>query len=156
SSIYNCTTGSCAGTLTFYLNVFDSPANIAGDYFLTFTADNACADLPAALRTRTYAATIAPAPADARFHLTANGPLFQKYDNSWTYNGFEIGVAGHYLSMFLFGGHNPAIVERLAPNTYLAFSGNATTSVGTSTPSPMATAFDGWIEYCVLKSEMNG
>ena len=45
----------------FFLSPLDAPVALAGDYTLTFIAESACANLPDELRTRTYAATIAPA-----------------------------------------------------------------------------------------------
>ena len=41
----------------------------------------------------------------------------------------------------------------MAQNSYLAFSGVAAASVGTSA-SAITTSFDGWIEYCVMPSPM--
>jgi hypothetical protein len=43
-----------------------APVSIAGDYSLTFVADDACTTVPDELRTRTYAATIEPDLADPR------------------------------------------------------------------------------------------
>src|SRR6185369_11565517 len=83
------------------------------------------------------------------FTLTASGASFLG-----NLNNFPIGVVGEYLDLWLHGGHDPALVEQLAPNTYLAFSGNATTSVGTSSPSSISTSLDGWIDYCVMKAPM--
>jgi hypothetical protein len=124
--------------------------NIAGDYTVTFIADSACIDLPSAMRTRTYGATITPSSSpSSSFTLIASGVAFLG-----NLNNFPIGVVGDYLDLWLHGGHDPAVVEQLAPNTYLAFSGNATASVGTSPVSTISMPFDGWIDYCVLKAPM--
>ncbi|MEO8682831.1 MAG: carboxypeptidase-like regulatory domain-containing protein, partial [Vicinamibacterales bacterium] len=124
---WSCSVSACPGStgarpwLGFYLTP-DAPAvNIAGDYTLTFVADSTCADLPAELRTRSYAATIAPAarrntPAETSFALTVSGATFLR-----TFDSFDIGVAGDYVGFFLDGGHDPPVVEQVANNSYLAF-----------------------------------
>ena len=153
---WNCSIGaSCPGAnpwLGFYLAPLAQPVNIAGDYTLTFTADAACPNLPPEARVRSYPATIAPSqyltvPANTLLHVTVGGGSFLD-----TLNGFDIGVAGDYLGFSLDGGHDPTIVEQLAPNTYLAFSGSAAASVGTPPASTISTSFDGWIDYCVMPS----
>src|SRR5262245_20903683 len=55
---------SSIGTLWAYveLDKLARPVDLAGNYALTILADTACADLPGDVRTRTYAASIAPAP----------------------------------------------------------------------------------------------
>jgi hypothetical protein len=70
------------------------------------------------------------------------------------FNGFLIGVAGDYLGFWLHGGHDPPIVEQLSPTTYLAFSGNARASSGSTGASTISVPFEGWIEYCELKGPM--
>jgi hypothetical protein len=135
--------------LIVYLQPVAPLVNIAGTYTLTFVADNACTDLPPEVRTRSYAATIAPGASATRFVLTTTGAPF--LDN---FTGFDIGVAGNSLGLWLHGGHDPTLVEQLAPNTYLAFSGVGAASVGSSTVSTISTAFDGWIDYCVMSAPM--
>ena len=153
---WNCSVGAgCSATgarpwLGFYLASLVSPLNIAGDYTVTIVADSACADFPDDVRTRTYAAMITPSSSpSSSFTLTASGESFVG-----NLNNFPIGVVGNYLNLWLHGGHDPALVEQLAPNTYLAFSGIATASVETSPVSSISMPFDGWIDYCVLKTPM--
>lgn len=135
--------------LIVYLQPLAPPVNIAGDYTLTFVADSACTHLPPEVRTRSYAATVTPGSSATGFVLAATGASFL---NGLT--GFGIGVAGDSLGLWLHGGHDPALVEQLAPNTYLAFSGVAAASVGSSPVSTISTAFDGWIDYCVMSKPM--
>lgn len=135
--------------LMVYLRPTTPPVNIAGNYTLTFVADSACTDLPIDVRTRTYAATIVPGSSGTGFVLAVTGASFL---NNLT--GFSIGVAGDSLGLWLHGGHDPTLVEQLAPNTYLAFSGVGAASVGSSTVSTVSTAFDGWIDYCVMSKPM--
>lgn len=140
--------------IIFYLKPLTPPVNIAGDYTLTFVADSACSDIPDSLRTRTYDATItaanATSPADTSFQLTIKGAtLLEKF------TGFTIGVAGDSLGFWLHGGHDPTVVEQLAPTTYLAYSGWAEATVGTSPVSTISTPFAGWIDYCVMGSPMS-
>jgi hypothetical protein len=136
----------------FYLNVLAAPVAIAGDYTLTFIADTACANLPDELRTRRYAATIAPsalnwpgypAASDTSFKVTARGADFPD-----RLNGFYLNVAGNYINVSLGDHTDPGITERVAPHTYFAFGGwgvvTATTPVST-----IATSFQGWIDHCV-------
>jgi hypothetical protein len=138
--------------LGFYLASSQAPpVNLAGDYTLTFIADSACTGLPDEVRTRTYQATIAPSsirniPADTSFKVTVAGASFLA-----GLADFGIGVIGDHVDLWLDGGHDPPLVEQLAPNTYLAFSGNATASVAAPILS-ISASFDGWIEYCVMKT----
>ena len=150
---WTCATGaSCSGSgsarpyLAFYLAPLVPPLNIAGDYTLTFVADPACTAFPTELRTRTYAATILPAalkntPADSSFVVKVSGASFLPRLDS-----FQVGVAGDYVAFFLDAGHDAPVVEQLAPDSYLAFSGNSAATV--SAPST-SMAFDGWIDYCL-------
>jgi len=134
--------------LIFYLPPSAPPVNLAGNYTLTLVADTACTDLPADVRTRTYAATISPGSNPNAFVLTASGGPFLDH-----LAGFGIGVAGNALGLWLHGGHDPSIVEQLGATTYLAFSGMASASV-TSPGSPISAALDGWIDYCVMPRPM--
>jgi hypothetical protein len=135
--------------LIVYLRPLAPPVNIAGDYTLTFVADSACTDLPPEVRTRSYAATAVQGASATDFVLAAKGTSFLN-----GLAGFGIGVAGDSLGLWLHGGHDPTLVEQLAPNTYLAFSGVGAASVGSSTVSTISTAFDGWIDYCVMSRPM--
>jgi carboxypeptidase family protein len=159
SQTWNCSNGpgTCPANgarpwLGFYLNVLAAPVDIAGDYTLTFVADGACSDLPTELRTRTYAATIAPShpenPVNTSFGVAVEGATFLG-----SLRSFSIGVAGDYLGIWMDAGEDPPLVEQVAPRTYLAFSGLAAASKVTP-GSPIAASFDGWIEYCVMNAEM--
>jgi hypothetical protein len=155
-SVTTCSANGANPWLGFYLAPLAEPVNIAGDYTLRFVADSACTELPNDVRTRTYAATITQAsrsnvPDNTSFDVAVSGAPFLE-----RFNSFSIGVAGEYLGFWLHGGHDPPVVEQLAPNTYLAFSGNARASLGATTPSTMISApFEGWIEYCELKWPMS-
>jgi len=137
----------------FHLAVLSPPVDIAGDYTLTFIADSACTDIPSELRTRTYAATIAPgsnshSPAHTYFIVTVSGASFLT-----DYGSFPIGVAGDFLA-FELRGEGPYLVEQVAPNTYLGFDGRAEASVATARVSSIATPFQGFVDYCALPSPM--
>ena len=132
--------------ITFALAVTDSPVNIGGDYTLTFVANNSCAMLPADMRSRTYTATIPTAsatPTDA-FFLVGGATFF----DDW--NAIGLGVAGDYVALWL-----ETLVEQIAPNTFLAFSGQAAATVDTSNLSTFVLPFRGSIEYCVTTA-ING
>jgi hypothetical protein len=136
----------------FYLSVLEPAVALAGDYTLTFIADSACANLPEAVRTRSYEATIAlgdfswvgfPAHADTSFKVTPKGSDFPA-----GLNDFWLNAAGNFIAVVLGDHTDPGVTERVAPDTYLAFNGSATVSVG-SPVSTISTPFDGWIDLCV-------
>jgi len=68
-----------------------------GDYTLTVTPDDACVDLPAELRTRTYAATITiPAPdSPSRYRVVLAGGEFIPPDIDSPPGAFDLVTAGH-------------------------------------------------------------
>ena len=147
--------GRChpAWSIYFYLESVATPVNLAGDYTLTLTADTVCGSLPQEVRSRTYAATIAPAsdptyPPNATFELSVPGTPFLK-----GYERFLIHVAGDYIAIPLGDLHgDPGFVEILAPNTYVAFSGwMAAAGMNAST---ISMSLDGSVDYCALRSEM--
>ena len=137
----------------FYLAVLAPPVSIAGAYTLTLGVDGACAGLPDEMRTRVYAATIAPvsdphSPPNTLFTATVSDAPF--LDN---YKSFSIGVAGDFVT-FAFGGHGPYLVEQVAPQIYLAWDGWGQASLGTAPISTIATPFEGVVDYCELKGDM--
>jgi hypothetical protein len=150
----NSSCATCPKWIAFTMGVLATPANIAGDYTLTLIADRTCADLPAEARMRTYTAAITPVesanrPANTYFDVDVSGAtLLTGYDKFW------IGVAGNYLSISL-DWEGPILVEELAANTYVAFGGWATTTLGTAAAMTISTTFDGVIEYCELRSPMS-
>ena len=136
----------------FYLAVLEPSVALAGDYTLTFTADSACTNLPDQLRTRRYAATIAPAdlnwpgyPArsDTSFKVIPEGSDFPD-----GLNGFYLNVAGSHINLSLGDHTDPGITERVAADTFFAFGGWAVVSA-TAPVSTISTTFQGWIDYCV-------
>jgi hypothetical protein len=137
----------------FQLEALAPPVNIAGDYTLSFIADSACTGIPNELRTRTYAATIAPQSnsltrPDTLFTLTAGGAPFLE-----SYHSVTVGVAGDFAAFMLYQGEGFGLVEQIAPRTYLGLYGEGRASVGTLAVSAISVPFDGAIEYCVQKSE---
>ena len=136
--------------IAFSLNVLAAPVNIAGDYTLTLLADGACAQLPEAVRMRTYAAVVTPEPRsiyypdNTLFNVAVSGAAFVGPGN------FSIGVAGNDLGIWV---SDPRVVERLGPTTYLAMEGEAraTTFAPVST---ISAAFSGAIEYCESTATM--
>jgi len=125
--------------ISFSLEVPAEPANMAGDYTLTFVADSACVALPNELRTRTYNATIPPASngSPANFVIIVDGAL-----SDW--NVLDMGLSGDYVAIWL-----ETLVEQIAPNTSLSFGGLAAAAIGTSAQSTIALTFDGSIDYKV-------
>jgi hypothetical protein len=133
----------------FELAPIGQPVQAAGDYALTIAADTTCTALPDELRTRAYAARVvlrtnSDSPANMRFDGSVSGAAFVS-------NLFWIGVAADYVAISL-EGEGPSVVEKVAPDAYLSFYGTAGSSVAASTLSTITSAFDGSIEYCVVKS----
>ena len=132
----------------FALEVPDSPVEIGGDYTLTVVASDTCTMLPDDLRSRTYAATIpltsSATPANTIFRVAGETVL-----EDW--NAIGLGVSGDYVAMWL-----ETLVDQLAPNTFLAFTGEAAAVVGASSPSMFVLPFDGSISHCVTTAANGG
>jgi hypothetical protein len=135
-----------------FLNVPETPAALAGDYTLTFTADAACGNIPDDLRVRSYSVNVArgdfgwvgfPAGADTSFRVTPRGPTFPEGLNSLWLN-----VAGQYVAVVLGDHTDPGITEQVGEHSYLAFGGWATVLVESPVVA-MSTPFEGWIDFCV-------
>ena len=139
--------------LSFALELPTPPVAVAGEYTVTFIADNACTGVPAEWRSRTYPATMAPypqssgRPADTTFELTLNEGTFLSGLNT-----ILVGVAGDAITMW-FGGDGPYVVEEAAPHTYLAFDG-AIEVVATAPVRSITASFNGWFDYCALSGPM--
>ena len=159
---WNCSVASCGGSngaspwLAFYLSVLAPSVNMTGSYTLTFAADAACTDLPDDVRTRSYPVVVKARSAPDRSTTPAFDLEVMNTAVVGNMTGFSIGVAGNRLSFWLHGGHDPAIVEDLGANTYLAFSGSASTEVESAQASAIEAAFAGWIEHTVLVSPLVG
>jgi hypothetical protein len=139
-------------SVSFFLQVPNAPAAIAGDYTLTFTADSACTTLPEQLRSRTYEVTIAP----SRFMFGSTPEAttsFQVAPRGGTFSGrirfFWVNVAGNFIALS-FGdvSFDPSVIEAVAPYGHVAFGGSAAVTVVDSLSS-VVTPFTGSIEYCV-------
>ena len=160
---------TAAGTIAFWrgdgpadyvaipLAVLVPPVSIAGDYSLTFVADDACTTVPEELRTRTYAATIEPDP-DPK---NPPGTFLWAHISGVPYlanqRKIPILVAGDVV-LFWLGehGYGAAFVEHIAPNTYLQFDGSAKVHGVQSPVSSLSTTFEGAVDYCVMTSPMTG
>ena len=134
----------------FYLVPLSPQRDITGDYTLTFVAAS-CSGIPAELRTRSYAVTIAPAPIQNNpgsfFKVTIHGGRFLEH-----YGAFSIGVAGDAVGFP--DNDGPVLVEEIAPDTYLTYEsfGWPPTAWNETEGRPtISTAFLG-IDYCVLKA----
>jgi hypothetical protein len=138
------------GWIYFILEVVTPPVNLAGSYTVTFVADSSCDSLPGEVRTRSYAATIAPSSYRPN---TAFSVTFDKTPFLEDYKFLTINVAGND-ALFWLGNleGDPGLVERVAANTYFAFDGTAAATV--TDVSSIAFSLDGRIESCELASEM--
>jgi hypothetical protein len=157
---WNCSVAVCLGAsgaqpwLGFYLSVQEPAVNIAGDYLLTFAADSACTDLPEIARSRSYRVRVTAQPIGDRSTVPGYDVTVVGASMLGTLTGFPIGVAGNHLSFGLHGRHDPAIVEHLGENRYLAFSGTANAPGVVTGASTITTAFDGWIEQVALAAPL--
>ena len=126
---------------------------------MTLTADNACPDLPNEARSRTYTASIGRLPIDrtgTRYRITVQGgSLVWSGGLGGNPDAFDAIVTGDSLALLFqtLPPDYPAVMEQIAPNTYIAFRGTATASV-TPAPSVISAAFDGRMDYCALKSPL--
>jgi hypothetical protein len=129
----------------FHLAPLGPPADIAGVYTLTLTADNACTSLPAQLRNRTYTATIVPNGrsrftaklSDARFHSIPCPP--GRPLETCTHDRIGIGLAGDYASISI------GVIEELGEGGFLTFQA---TTAGTFGPTGISAPLGGEISYC--------
>jgi hypothetical protein len=108
----------------FSLEPLAPSANLAGEYTLTLTTDNACATLPEEARTRTYTASIVSRWRATTFVGTLSDAQIVPVP-VWAPT-FQIGVAGDFADLTL------SFVEQLSDGTYLAIGGGTASPVGSS------------------------
>jgi hypothetical protein len=123
--------------------------NLTGSYTLTLTADAACTGFHDELRTRTYPASIALRQNSLEPHQYEAALGGAAFLASTLVGGFLISVAGTFGHFYLGDpcDWTDAIVEELAPSTYLAIWGYGDLPVD---GSPIAGALSyGGFEYCV-------
>ncbi len=138
---------SLASGLAFVLEPLPPAVNIGGEYTLTITADSACTDLPAEVRTRTYAARFSGGGGAVALG-SVSGATFLRGQTE--IDGY---IRGHTVE-FTTDVHGPGwIVEEVAPNTYLAIRGSSLAPV-TTPVSTISGPFEGLIEYCAASSPM--
>jgi hypothetical protein len=135
------------------LDALAKPVDIAGDYALTIVANGACAGMPDDLRTRTYAASIRPTPDSGNqpgtsLRLTVGGGSLLPDRNS-----FPIVVAGNWVSFIMYNDYDFALVEKIAPGSFLAVQGGAAVSMDDGPLARISTPFSGVIDYCALQSD---
>lgn len=140
--------GGAGQRIEFYFrleSLLPSP-NLAGVYTLTLTADNACHNLPAEARTRTYAATVTASATSSDFTGTLSGGRFLPTlpmacaTIGWcSYDRIRISTVGDY------AGVSVGIVEQLGEANYLAIT---TWAEGVFGPSGMAAPSSGVFLYC--------
>ena len=130
--------------INFALEVTGPSVNMGGDYTLTFVANSTCTMLPDETRSRTFTGTIpAGLTGEPTEVIRAGGATFFE---DW--NAIGIGVAGDYVSLWF-----EVLVEQIAPNTFLGFTGEAAATVGTADRSTFVIPFKGSIDYCVTTAE---
>jgi hypothetical protein len=142
--------GLCAGcdaSIRIDMEALDTTVRLEpGEYSLTFIADDACAQLPAQLRTRTYAATITRSSLyPAAYDVRVPGMLFE---HGW----FAIGISGNYLGTE--DDSYPTLFEPLPQSAYLGIDFLVRNVVfEASRESTISVLFPGTFEYCALKAD---
>ena len=130
------------------------PANIAGEYTLTITADRSCSTLPDEVRTRTYSATIVRGGRPTSFQGRVSGARFIADPScvgpppeSCIRNFFSIGMAGD------FAHFATSILEQLSETIYLVIDGGVSASFG---PSGISAPLNAQFVYCPIRPVWNG
>lgn len=127
---------------------------LAGNYIVTFEADRSCEQLPGALKTRTYEASIGynsggnGTPTWFRAYLLgANFVDIQGWGQT-----FMIKVTDNFVH---FDFSDSFIVEKVEPGAYLTINGGeGGILVEPSNLSTISASFDGFFLYCVTNSEL--
>lgn len=135
---------SASARLGVVLESTDPPARIEpGDYTMTWIADSTCVDIPADLRTRSYAATIEPLASGASsYGVRVNGL------GRFGPGGVGIGVAGRDLALRIDEG----LLEEIPGRASLGWFGSASTTVTSAIVSAIEFRVDGALEYCAMRS----
>jgi len=123
-------------------------AVLSGSYTVTITADSACDQIPDALRTRTYNATIARDSGSIFSVALSGATLVANSDVFWA---TESGTDVHFYLSSLYAMNawldDLPIVDQVGSDQYLAVDGS--TSVIPITQGPIDTTFEGSIAYCL-------
>lgn len=137
---------SRVGPMTFFLATDQPSGNSAT---LTVEADPACAALPSAARSRTYAATVTA----NSFSTPPNTTFFVNLDGA-SLDGYFRSVFVHAVDgVIMFDLSDNGIEEEIAPEAYLFVGGVGSTlapPVATTISAPLTTGF---IDYCVVNSD---
>ena len=133
--------------LRFDLEAIDSPIVVAGMYQMTLTAANECTRLPTVARQRTYRSQVYSTSKIGWFSA-------QLFDGDFPYSSFfSSEVRGepprtlrlHIVTELDWGNPVTSIVERIAPDMLLEFTGSADFPLGAHNA---AAAFDGTFTVC--------
>ena len=122
---------------SFRLEPLAPSADLAGEYMLTLTTDNACTRLPEEARTRTYTVSIVSRWRATTFVGTLSGaqiisvPFWSPY--------FQIDVAEEFANVTL------RFAEQLTDGSYLAIEGGTAASIG---PSGITAPFNAHFVRC--------
>ena len=124
--------------------------NLEGQYTIVFTAAPACSQLPATIRSRSYTGAMRPTGhVFTAFTAELQGAdFFPAYDTFWS------SVAGDAARFQVFSWdafnwwlEDQPIIERVGPQSFVAFQGTATAPLVQS-PTAITAQFDGAITYC--------
>ncbi len=110
-----------------------SPLDLSGTYRVALRADGSCSNLPDAVRTRVYRASIDAAPASRdRFVVALSGAAFVARQDRFSASATNDRVRFDVFPDLFPNDERMFVVEELGPHRFLAFNGRATTSAPSS------------------------
>ncbi|HEX7282361.1 MAG TPA: carboxypeptidase-like regulatory domain-containing protein [Vicinamibacterales bacterium] len=153
---WTCSVANCANNarpwLGFQLRPLVAPIDLAGEYVMTITANASCVALPANARSRSYPVTHAKHFREGTADLLGFNGVVHNDDVVASLREFRIGVAGNFVSMYFRrgDGDEPGLVEHLADDRYVGFTGNAAGTVNAGTN--ISIAFSGSVDNLELRA----
>jgi len=140
---------------SFQLASLTPSIDLTGGYLVTLTADAACTSLPANATSRTYSATVTRGFSDTLYIGRLSGAIFApapissstSSSESWRYARFFANVSGTFARFAFSNPDDWGIVEQLAPDAFVEFSGTADATVDAGTSS-VEVPLSGSFSYC--------
>ena len=156
TAAWTCSVANCANNarpwLGFQLRPLLAPVDLAGEYVMTITANASCTGLPANVQSRSYPVTLTRHFRDGTADLLGFNGVIHNDEVVASLREFRIGVAGSFAGMYFRrgDGDEPGLVEHLADDRYVGFTGNAAGTVNAGNSSSIA--FSGSVDNLVLRA----
>ena len=133
---------------SFQLASLTPSIDLTGGYLVRLTADAACTSLPANATSRTYSATVTRRSSDTQYIGGLTGAIFPPPAiESWRHDRFFANVFGTFVRVDFSNPDWYGLVEQLAPDAYIEFSGTADATVEAGTSS-VEVPLNGSFSYC--------